>query len=148
MYMFKYILKRIGLMLMTFAIIITICFVLVKLLPITIDVAIGGDAKLMYEFLDSRGYFDPIPVQFFKYLKRIFLYGDFGIGTYMYKKQSVVDVLFSKLPPTVIINVFSSLFSVPLGIGLGIFAALKKNKWQDHFIRFIWNHNASRYRLL
>ena len=134
MYMFKYILKRLALMLMTFAIIITICFVLIKLLPITIDVSIGGDAKLMYEFLDSRGYFDPIPVQFFKYLKRIFLEGDFGVGVYMYKKQSVIDVLFTKLPPTVIINVFSSLFSVPLGIGLGIFAALKKNKWQDHLV--------------
>ena len=134
MYMFKYILKRIGLMLMTFFIIITICFVLIKLLPINIDPKVGEDARLMYEFLDGRGYFDPIPVQFFKYLKRIFLEGDFGVGTYMYKKQPVIDILFSKLPPTVIINIFSSLFSVPLGIGLGIFAALKKNKWQDHLI--------------
>ena len=134
MYMFKYILKRLGLMLMTFSIIMIICFTLVKMLPITIDPVIGGDAKIMYEFLDSRGYFDPIPVQFFNYLKRIFVNGDFGVGTYMYKKQNVIEVLFSKLPPTVIINIFSSLFSVPLGISLGIFAALKKNKWQDHFI--------------
>ena len=70
MYMFKYILKRIGLMLMTFFIIITICFVLIKLLPINIDPKVGEDARLMYEFLDGRGYFDPIPVQFFKYLKK------------------------------------------------------------------------------
>ena len=83
---------------------------MVKLLPITIDIQMGGDAKLMYEFLDSRGYFDPIPVQFFKYLQRIFLEGDFGVGTYMYKKQSVIEVLFDKLPPTIIINIFSSLF--------------------------------------
>ena len=60
MYMFKYICKRIGLMLMTFTIIFTICFVL--------------------------------------------------------------------------INVYSSLLAVPTGIALGIFAALKKNKWQDHLI--------------
>ena len=33
MYMFKYVLKRIGLMLMTFSIIITMCFVLIKMLP-------------------------------------------------------------------------------------------------------------------
>ncbi|MDE7100367.1 MAG: ABC transporter permease, partial [Anaeroplasmataceae bacterium] len=37
-------------------------------------------------------------------------------------------------PPTVIINVYSLLISVPIGIGLGIYAALKKNKLQDHFI--------------
>ena len=34
MYMFKYILKRIGLMLMTFTIIFVMCFVLIKLLPV------------------------------------------------------------------------------------------------------------------
>jgi ABC-type dipeptide/oligopeptide/nickel transport system permease component len=30
--------------------------------------------------------------------------------------------------------VYSSLLAVPTGIALGIFAALKKNKWQDHLI--------------
>ena len=29
---------------------------------------------------------------------------------------------------------YSLLFSIPVGIGLGIFAAIKKNKWQDSFI--------------
>ena len=38
------------------------------------------------------------------------------------------------MPPTILLNIYSSLFAVPLGIALGIFAALKKNKWQDHFI--------------
>ena len=32
------------------------------------------------------------------------------------------------------INIYSSLIAVPIGIALGIFAALKKNKWQDHVI--------------
>ena len=47
MYMFKYIMKRIGLMLLTFTIIIVICFVLIKLLPIVIDVQIGKDADIL-----------------------------------------------------------------------------------------------------
>ena len=34
MYMFKYVSKRLGLMLFTFFIIFTMCFVLIKLLPI------------------------------------------------------------------------------------------------------------------
>ena len=53
MYMFKYILKRLGLMLMTFSIIMIICFTLVKMLPIAIDPVMGGDAKIMYEFLSN-----------------------------------------------------------------------------------------------
>lgn len=135
MYMFKYIMKRLGLMLMTFFIIMLICFVLIKLLPINIDVVTGQDANILKAQLEARGYYDPIPVQLLNYLKRI-LQGDFGIGVNLaeYRNKPVWDVFVSKLPPTILINVYSSLVAVPIGIGLGIFAALKKNKWQDHLI--------------
>lgn len=136
MYMLKYVLKRIGLMLMTFTIIFVMCFVLIKLLPISIDVGIGQDREIIMNQLEARGYFKPIPEQFFLYLKRIFVNGDFGIGTNMpeFRNAPVWDTFVNMLPPTILLNVYSSLFSVPIGIALGIFAALKKNKWQDHTI--------------
>ena len=135
MYMFKYICKRIGLMLMTFTIIFTVCFVLIKLLPIDMTVSIGEDADKLKATMEARGYYEPIPKQLMLYVKRIFQ-GDFGIGVNMpeYRNKPVWDVFTEKLPPTILINVYSSLMAVPLGIGLGIFAALKKNKWQDHLI--------------
>jgi oligopeptide transport system permease protein len=43
-------------------------------------------------------------------------------------------VFLEKLPNTVLVNAYSSLFAVPTGLCLGIYAALKKNKWQDHLI--------------
>ena len=55
-------------------------------------------------------------------------------ATSEYRFRNVWDVFTEKLPPTVLINVYSSLLAVPTGIALGIFAALKKNKWQDHLI--------------
>ncbi len=136
MYMLKYILKRIGLMIMTFMIIFTMCFVLIKLLPITINVTIGQDREILEAQLEARGYFKPIPEQFVLYLKRIILEGDFGIGTNMpeFANKPVWDTFVKMLPPTILLNVYSSLFSVPIGIALGIYAALKKNKWQDHTI--------------
>lgn len=135
MYMFKYILKRIGLMLITFTIIFIICFVLIKMLPIVIDIQVGKDKEILEAQLRARGYYDPIPVQLLNYIKRIF-HGDFGIGVNLpeYRNKPVWDVFVEKLPPTILINVYSTLFSVPLGIGLGILAALKKNRWQDHLI--------------
>lgn len=136
MYMFKYICKRIGLMLMTFTIIFTVCFVLIKLLPIDMTtVGIGEDADKLKATMQARGYFEPIPKQLWLYVKRIF-HGDFGIGVNMpeYRNLQVWDVFTEKLPPTILINIYSSLLAVPTGIGLGIFAALKKNKWQDHLI--------------
>ena len=136
MYMFKYIMKRIGLMLMTFAIIMLTSFILIKMLPIVITLAPGQDREILEAQIKGRGYYDPIMVQLFNYLKRIFLHGDFGIGVNMpeFRNQPVWDVFVAQLPPTILINVYSSLFAVPLGLLLGIYAALRKNKWQDHTI--------------
>ncbi len=137
MYMFKYICKRVGLMLLTFAIIFTVCFVLIKMLPVdTSTVGVGQDADKLKAQLTARGYDKPIMEQFFLYIKRIVVEGDFGIGVNMpeYRGMNVWDVFVEKLPPTILINVYSSLLAVPMGIALGILAALKKNKWQDHLI--------------
>lgn len=139
MYMFKYILKRIGLMLMTFSIIFIMCFVLIRLLPVNYSVGIGEDpTKKLAEFA-RRGYDKPLMEQLFIYLRRIFVYGDFGIVTEVasYRNRDIITVFTEKIPATVLLNVYSSLFAVPLGIALGILAALKKNKWQDHFISTI-----------
>ena len=136
MYMFRYIMKRIGLMLMTFCIGRLSSFILIKLLPIVITLAPGQDRDILEAQLRGRGYYDPILVQLFNYLKRILLHGDWGIGVNMpeFRNQPVWDVFVSQLPPTILINVYSSLFAVPLGLLLGIYAALRKNKWQDHTI--------------
>lgn len=148
--------KRIGLMLMTFSIIIVMCFVLIKMLPIVVPHQVGLDSTIQYMQLEARGYicnlvidshthqvvsYDNVPVmkQFWLYIVRIFTKGDFGIGVSLpeYINQPVMSVFLEKLPPTILINVYSSLIGVPIGLGLGIFAALKKNKWQDQLINVI-----------
>ena len=152
MYMFKYVLKRLGLMLMSFCVIMFMCFVLIKLLPLVVNVQQGQDQIILYKQLEARGYIRniiiqnntvvsyenvPIMVQLGIYLKRIFLYGDFGIGVNIYRNLSVWDVFVTKLPPTVLINIYSTLIGVPIGLGLGIFAALKKKKWQDQVVNIV-----------
>ena len=141
MYMFKYICKRIGLMVLTFTIIFVTCFVLIKLLPIDFRTASPGQdpdkAKAIWE---ARGYDKPIPEQLYNYVKRIVTDWDFGIALNMKNVEynsPVWDEFVKKLPPTILINVYSSLLAVPIGIALGIYAALRKNKWQDHFISTI-----------
>ena len=151
MYMFKYVLKRLALMLMCFAIIMLMCFVLIKMLPIIVTGTFGVDTNIQYLKLEARGYitnlrwegtrivgFDKVPIlkQLWLYLQRIFRDGDFGIGTSMpqYEGKPVWDAFVSRLPPTILINIYSSLIGVPIGLGLGILAALKKNTWIDHVI--------------
>lgn len=151
MYMFKYVMKRIGLMLMTFFIIWVMCFILIKLLPPIITVDASGDPMIAYRRYEARGWitniregangiieYDTVPVfiQLGSYLKKIFTEGNFGNATTYgeYLNQPVWDVFVEKLPPTILINVYSTLIGVPIGLALGIFAALKKNKWQDQVI--------------
>ena len=149
--MFKYVTKRLGLMLLTFTIIITMCFILIKLLPIHVTVGPQGDALVAHKILEGRGWitniqegangvytYDRVPIlfQLFNYVKRIVSEGDFGIAYrhVEYYNKPVWDVFISKLPPTILINIYSTILGVPIGLGLGIFAALKKNKWQDQVI--------------
>ena len=151
MYMFKYVMKRIGLLLLTFSIIFVMSFVMIKLLPIHVVVGSDQDPLIAYKRLEGYGWirniqkqsngtytFDRVPIliQLWNYVKKIVLYGNFGYATTYgeYIHQPVWDVFVDKLPPTILINIYSTLFGVPIGLGLGIFAALKKNKWQDQAI--------------
>lgn len=132
--MFKYVIKRILLMILTFLIITTMCFVLIKLLPLPIIKVQGRDAQLIAARREAMGYNKPILVQYVRYWRHILLQGDFGLGEQMYVGLEVTDIMLQKIPYTIVVNLYSILIAIPLGILFGIYAALKKNKWQDHVI--------------
>lgn len=132
--MIKYILKRIALMIFVFFAILTMSFVLVKLLPMPDVSAFGQDMNLVLRRRELLGYNKPILVQYLIFLKRSILGNDWGISENLYRGQEVWSVFISKLPATLMVNIYSIVFSVPMGLLLGIYAALKKNKWQDYVI--------------
>ena len=128
-----YIAKRIGLLLLTFLVIATVCFVLIKLLPLPAIKEQGRDAQLILQRREALGYGKPIYVQYVLYWKHVFR-GDLGLGEQMYVGQEVTEIILDKIPYTVAVNLYAILLAIPLGLGLGIFAALRKNKWPDHVI--------------
>ena len=130
----KYIIKRILLMFLVLFIIMTMCFVLIKLLPLPAVREMGKDINLVLAKREKMGYNKPILVQYYLFWKNIITDWDWGVGEQMYVGYSVWDVMMQKLPYTVLVNLYSILFAIPLGLIFGIFAALKKNKWQDHTI--------------
>jgi oligopeptide transport system permease protein len=121
-------------MFLTMFVITVMCFVLIKLLPLPAVREMGRDINLVLAKPEKMGYNKPIMVQFFLYLKSIFTEWDWGVGEQMYEGLSVWGVLMQKLPYTVLVNLYSILIAIPLGLIFGIYAALKKNRWQDHFI--------------
>lgn len=115
-------------------VIMTMCFILIKLLPLPAIKEMGKDINIILMRREQMGYGKPIPVQFFLFLKNVLTKWDWGVGEQMYEALNVWDVLAKKLPYTITVNLYSILFAIPVGLAFGIYAALKKNKWQDHVI--------------
>ena len=132
--MVKYVIKRILLMLMVFMIIISTCFVLVKLLPSKPAEQFGKDMALIELRRELLGYNKPLIEQYFIFVQRSLIGMDWGVSETLYTGQDVWTKFMEKMPATVVVNVYTMIFAVPLGLMFGIYAALKKNKWQDHFI--------------
>ncbi len=133
MNMWKYILKRILLMFCVLLIITTIYFVLIRLLPRELPLE-KAQAEVIKARWEALGYNKPLIVQYGIYLKNIFTKWDFGTSWYISYRTPAWELLTTRLTPTILVNVYSLLFSVPLGIALGIYAAIKKNTWQDALI--------------
>ena len=140
MSMAKYVLKRVLFMLLTFLIIISICFVLIRLLPNDPPQQFGKDMQLVLNqrfrqgLIDKDGNAIPLLKQYFNFLRKTIIGFNWGISEKLYLGQECFKVFTEKLPSTILVNAYSSLMAVPLGLMLGIYAALKKNKWQDHVI--------------
>ena len=131
--MAKYVVKRLILMLFTFFVIVTICFIMIRLLPQ--ELPMEQNLKRIIELRrEALGYNKPILVQYGIYLKNIVTKFDFGTSWFIQFNKPVTTLMFKRLLPTVLVNLYSLIFSIPLGILLGIFAAIKKNKWQDQVI--------------
>lgn len=128
----KYVLKRLIFVVITFFVIMTIVFCLIKMLQT--EVPLGKDGVVELARREALGWNKPIPEQYLIYLKNIFTKFDWGTSFKIQYMADVWDVLLSRMPPTIMMNVLAILIGLPFGIVLGIFAALKKNKWPDHVI--------------
>ena len=133
--MIKYVFKRILLMLVALFCITTICFMLIRILPMTPPDGINAaQEEVIKDIWDARGYNKPLLQQYGIYLRDIVTEFDFGTSWKIKSTEPAWDLLTKRLTPTILVNLYSLLFSLPLGIAFGIYAAIKKNKWQDHAI--------------
>ncbi len=130
---FKYVLKRLALGFITFFIIVTINYTLIKLLEPELPM-LGTQAELELAKREALGYNKPIMEQFGIFLKNVFTDGDWGYSWKIDYMKPAQEVIWKRLPPTIILNLYSMVISMPIGIFLGIIAAIYKNKWVDHLI--------------
>jgi len=73
----------------------------------------------------------PLPVQFFTWVKGIVTEGKFGYS-FAYRRD-VGELIAERLPKTLMLALMSHFISTVLGIGIGIYVATKKYSFIDNF---------------
>lgn len=133
--MFKYLLKRLGYLIITLFLVLTVNFLLLQLMP-----GSPFDGEKMTEaqktILEEKyGLNDPVPTQYVRYMQGV-LKGDFGIS-FKLQNQEVTDLVLTRIPYTVKPGMLALLIGVLVGTTSGAIAAMKRNSWADHTITVI-----------
>ena len=124
-------------MLITMFVIVTISFFIVRLMPMKIFDHPDVPPEVV-KMLEAKMHLDkPLFVQYVYFLKGIIFEGDWGISAKIRPRVPVFDVIASRIPISMLINVVSLIISLPIGIVAGTWAALKRNKLPDHIISFL-----------
>ena len=76
----------------------------------------------------------PVHIQYFRWIGQVFS-GD--LGTSWLTKESIADNFGRRMPVTVELLVLTMLIYIPLGIGTGVWSAVRQNRPDDYVIRFI-----------
>jgi peptide/nickel transport system permease protein len=127
----KFILKRIGQTLIVLLIVSIFIFLLVSFLPgDPVYAMLGGEitTETYNRWYLQLGLDKPLVVRYFYWLSKAVV-GNFGISASQHK--AVSEVLAQRVPITLYLSFFSFILSVPLGILLGIIAAVNRGKKID-----------------
>jgi peptide/nickel transport system permease protein len=130
--MFRYIQRRLLIMLPVLWGVLTLVFVLMYMLPGDPASAIlaqsGGEAESIEKLRAQLGLDDPLPVQYVRFLKNA-VRGDFGDSIFL--RRPVVQVLLENLPSSIELALGGLVVALVIGFGTGIVAALNHNTWLD-----------------
>lgn len=132
--MARYILRRIGFLVLTLVVTSLIVFIVVQFLPGDVArVILGREASetAVNALREELGLNRPLPVQYFSWLGS-FLTGDWGQS---YSTQSaILPLVLGRVRNSLMLAVLTLLISVPLAIALGVAAGLNENRLADHAI--------------
>ncbi len=160
--MWKYTLERIILIFFTAFIILSVTYLLMKLLPVSSPAGQVSDQLRFYQQQVNLGYMEVIPYnlkdtaqitlldpqtgkeyyfsykpvleQYGSWIYNIFTQWNWGVSSSIAPGQDIMSIIAVRLPYSIKINIYATLIDVPVGFGLGIWAAVKKNKLTDSII--------------
>jgi ABC-type dipeptide/oligopeptide/nickel transport system permease component len=133
----KYIAQRLACSIPVFLGVVTIVFLVVRVIPGDPAVAALGDyaSKEAVEALRQRmGLNESLPVQYVRFLGNL-VRGDLGIS--MITGSSIRDQVTHALPYTLQLTVLAILIGTFLGIPIGVYTAVRRNRMADYIGRVL-----------
>ena len=114
-------------------------FLLLQLAPgDAADVLAGESGSATPEYMEllrkNFGLDKSIPEQLYIYIKNLFT---FDLGFSFRHNMNVLDIILDRLAATLLLMTATLFMSVGFGILLGLFAAMRVNRWQDSLISIL-----------
>ncbi|PIE35814.1 hypothetical protein CSA56_02730 [candidate division KSB3 bacterium] len=135
--MHTYILRRIATSLLTIFLVVSLVFVILRLIPgdpVQLIVGLEAPQERIEEVRAMLGLDRPLLLQYIHWLKEL-CSGNFGVS--LRSQESVLSIIFSRIHVTFWLAVISLFISVVIAIPLGILSALRPWSWVDLFSLFL-----------
>lgn len=129
--MLDFLARRVAISVATLFLITLIVFTGVRMIPgdpARVMAGTDADAAGLQEIREKYGLNDPIPVQYFCWLK-LALQGD--LGESIRTREPVVKTVAVKLPITIELACFSLIIAIGIAIPAGVFSAVRRNTVWD-----------------
>ena len=128
-------LKRLGFAVITLFAVLTIVFFIVRILPGDPAIAILGNQATEESLAALRtrlGLDVPLHIQYVQFMGGVFV-GDWGVS--MVSGRPVIQEILKVLPSTIELTVVSLILGAVIGVPLGVWAAVRRNKLPDYITR-------------
>lgn len=135
--MFRFVIRRLGLMVLVFAGLVVIAFLMTQVLPGDPARAAAGrnaSAEQVATVARQLGLDRPLYQQFGTYLGRL-MHGDLGLSVVTHR--SVLADLGEVLPVSIELVVAAMLLNLLVGVPLGVLAAYRRGTWVDGVARIL-----------
>lgn len=135
--MVSFLARRLGFAVVTLFSVLTLVFLIVRILPGDPVLVILGDQASPASVLALRqrlGLDQPLPVQYGRFLLQA-MRGD--LGTSMISGRPVTEEILSVLPYTLELTIAALFLGAALGIPAGVWAAVRRNRVPDYVLRLL-----------
>ena len=132
----RYVIRRILLLIPTLFLVSFAVFSMVRVIPgdvVELMVAEQGFADDREEMRKILGLDKPLLQQYFSYMKNIIFEGD--MGTSLWSREPVVKEIGRRLPVSLNLAALAIIWTIIIGIPMGVISALKQDTWVDYLVR-------------